>query len=375
MKPQDRTRTILRSTLDAGSRLVAIAIADHMDAHDEAFPSVATLGEETALSESTVQRVVKAGLAAGWLTASGINGGRRTFRIIWERLNDAPPRNPRQADTGVTLTPVSQGRGTGVTVTGVPVSPGHPRGVTVTPEAVTIEATSEAPIRAGAHASERCTPAHPCTPTCARLRRCVAHLPARTEPSCPTTPSSPSSAPLTAPPAPPPAAPSSAPVSSARSGDTSPPSRTTSAAQPSTRSPERAPTTTTTDGYGAAPVRVGDVDLPPDLVALTGGNLRLVGKLTQAGINSTRGLLLIPLVQWSDPDSGKCFVPGCGALVGTLRALLMDRWGVDLGALASRPVGRVGAVGFVPATMEHDDPEALLARIIERDRRAAGGAA
>ena len=69
MKPQDRTRAILRSTLDASSRLVAIAIADHMDAHDTAYPSVGTLAVETDLGERTVQEVIRAGMRAEWLKA------------------------------------------------------------------------------------------------------------------------------------------------------------------------------------------------------------------------------------------------------------------------------------------------------------------
>ena len=82
MKPQDRTRAILRSTLDAECRLVAIALADHMNVHDEAYPSVGTLAIETALSERTVQNVIRHGLAHGWLSAKGASGKPRTMSIL-----------------------------------------------------------------------------------------------------------------------------------------------------------------------------------------------------------------------------------------------------------------------------------------------------
>lgn len=96
MKPQDRTRAILRSTLDAESRLVAVALADHMDAHDEAYPSVGTLAAETALSERTVQSVIAHGLAHGWMVARGANGSRRTLSLVWSALLVAHP----QRDSG-----------------------------------------------------------------------------------------------------------------------------------------------------------------------------------------------------------------------------------------------------------------------------------
>lgn len=94
-KPQDRTRAILRSTLEPEARLVAVAIADHMDADGEAWPNGATLAAETGYCERTVLDVIGHGLETGWLACRWLPGRRRVLRVVWERLNDAgrPNRN------------------------------------------------------------------------------------------------------------------------------------------------------------------------------------------------------------------------------------------------------------------------------------------
>lgn len=95
-KPQDRTRAILRSTLEMEATLIAVAIADHMDAEGEAWPCVATIAAETRIGERTVRDVITHGLDTGWLAARWRPGRIRVLRIVWERLADAdrPCRTP-----------------------------------------------------------------------------------------------------------------------------------------------------------------------------------------------------------------------------------------------------------------------------------------
>lgn len=86
MKPQDRTRAFLTAKIDAQSKLVGIAIADHMDVHDTCYPSVGRLAEVTGLAERSVQTVLGAAIAAGWLRTEGEIGKRRTFTVAWDVL-------------------------------------------------------------------------------------------------------------------------------------------------------------------------------------------------------------------------------------------------------------------------------------------------
>lgn len=134
MKPQDRTRAFLTAKIDAQSKLVGIAIADHMDVHDTCYPSVGRLAEVTDLNERTVQRILKAAHEAGWLQSTGKPGGRRTFAVAWDVLAVALPirasrGNPRTSVTPVPVSPPAESH-----PTPVPVSPG---GVTLSPERVT----------------------------------------------------------------------------------------------------------------------------------------------------------------------------------------------------------------------------------------------
>lgn len=152
MMPQDRTRAILRSTLDAECRLVAVAIADHMDAHDTTFVSVPTIAVETALSERTVQSILAYGIQGGWLLREGKPGCSLTLRLVWERLNDTdrPARtsggrkaNPRTGRTGAPAAPVNGAHPTPAGGAPVPPRPVHPTPAPRAPEATT-QATSEA---------------------------------------------------------------------------------------------------------------------------------------------------------------------------------------------------------------------------------------
>ena len=94
-KPQDRNRAILRSTLEPEARLVALAIADHMDAAGEAWPCADTLATETGYSERTVRDVLTHGIETGWLAFRWRPGRMRVLRIVWDRLADVdrPTRN------------------------------------------------------------------------------------------------------------------------------------------------------------------------------------------------------------------------------------------------------------------------------------------
>jgi hypothetical protein len=80
MKPQDRTRAILRSGLPSTHRLIAIALMDYADASDQAWPSVATVARDTGLNERTVRRALKA-LEGRCLILIGHRSGCRVFQF------------------------------------------------------------------------------------------------------------------------------------------------------------------------------------------------------------------------------------------------------------------------------------------------------
>ena len=80
VKPQDRTRAILRSGLTSTQRLVAIALMDYADQADEAWPSAATIGHDTGLSERTVRTALNV-LNGRGLTLIGYRSGCRVFRL------------------------------------------------------------------------------------------------------------------------------------------------------------------------------------------------------------------------------------------------------------------------------------------------------
>ena len=112
MKPQDRTRTILRSGLDPESKLVAIAIADYLSADDgAAWPSIGTLAINTGLAESTVRRRIHAAELVGWMSAVRRPGWSCRYTVRWLELPPTPVRlTPLPAGhrrPGDTPTPVS----------------------------------------------------------------------------------------------------------------------------------------------------------------------------------------------------------------------------------------------------------------------------
>lgn len=93
-KPQDRIRAVLRSTLDSESKLVAVALIDRMDKSGESWPDVATLSENTGLSERTIRSVILHGMDTGWLDSRWAAFRTRIFRVEWARLTDCN-RAPR----------------------------------------------------------------------------------------------------------------------------------------------------------------------------------------------------------------------------------------------------------------------------------------
>lgn len=88
-------------------RLVLLALADAANDTGRCWPSVPTLMKKTGLSERTVQRSLSELESMGWVS-KGLRNGHSTLYVV---------RNPRQADTPVTLTPPSGWHPTPVTVT------------------------------------------------------------------------------------------------------------------------------------------------------------------------------------------------------------------------------------------------------------------
>jgi hypothetical protein len=86
MKPQDRTRAILRSHLEPSMRLVLIAFADHMDAADSCFVSPETVRDETGLALSTVTLQIAAAQKAGILVRVAGPHKSKDARIVWEAV-------------------------------------------------------------------------------------------------------------------------------------------------------------------------------------------------------------------------------------------------------------------------------------------------
>ena len=89
MNPQDRTRLILHSGLDAESKLIAIAICDHMDSdgHGSWVSMNTGLQMETSLVEKTIRSRVNVAVKVGWLFRDGVRGQtRRDWAIRWEQL-------------------------------------------------------------------------------------------------------------------------------------------------------------------------------------------------------------------------------------------------------------------------------------------------
>ena len=95
MKPQHRTRAILKSGLEASQKIILVAISDHMEDTEEgpdrnARPSVDLLCAETGLSERTLQGHIQTLIKAGILSRHQIPGHRTPHYLIdWGAL---PPQ-------------------------------------------------------------------------------------------------------------------------------------------------------------------------------------------------------------------------------------------------------------------------------------------
>jgi len=89
VKPQDRTRAILRSGLTSTEKIVLIAICDYADESGACWPSASTLAADTGLDERTIRRMVAA-LAKGACLVLEERRGRST--IFHVRLLGLPPR-------------------------------------------------------------------------------------------------------------------------------------------------------------------------------------------------------------------------------------------------------------------------------------------
>jgi hypothetical protein len=89
MKPQDRTRAILRSKLEPSKRLLLVAIADHMDAAGVCWVRPETMAEETGLSHSTVDRLLTELQQDGVLRRWWGEHRAKDIAIVWESLLNA----------------------------------------------------------------------------------------------------------------------------------------------------------------------------------------------------------------------------------------------------------------------------------------------
>ena len=81
MKPQDRTRAILRSSLPSSQRLVLIAVADYADQHGECWPSQTTLAMNTGYSRRTIGKALAALIEAGILSIIGQRSQCHVMRL------------------------------------------------------------------------------------------------------------------------------------------------------------------------------------------------------------------------------------------------------------------------------------------------------
>jgi len=89
MKPQDRTRAILRSGLTSTQRLVAVAVVDYCDAADESYPSADTLAHDTGLTERTCRKALLVMLDLGCFK---VVGRRHGCRVLAFKPASLPPR-------------------------------------------------------------------------------------------------------------------------------------------------------------------------------------------------------------------------------------------------------------------------------------------
>ena len=103
MKPQDRTRAILESGLPSTAKLVGVALADCCDAHDSAYPSVATLARRTSLDSRTVRRVLAEAEVAGWVRRQDRRGTSSVFSLALSALPAASKDDEAPHPTGESI--------------------------------------------------------------------------------------------------------------------------------------------------------------------------------------------------------------------------------------------------------------------------------
>ena len=130
MKPQDRTRTILRCGLDTEAKMIAIAIADYLsDDAGRAWPSMPTLSRDTGLTTRTLRRRVAVAVADGWLDTDRRVGGSTRYGVVWASPAFAPcdvtpdresPRTGSPPGQGVQGTPDTESAPPGQGVQGTP---------------------------------------------------------------------------------------------------------------------------------------------------------------------------------------------------------------------------------------------------------------
>ena len=134
MKPQERSAAIFGSGLSYTQKIVLLALCSFMsDGRDSAWPAVATLQSMTSLGERSVQRVLKAGIAGGWLREDLAAGRRtRTFSVVWSALPTPVTESPRHRVTPSQSHPVRKSPNP-VTETGYP-APETANPVTESPE-------------------------------------------------------------------------------------------------------------------------------------------------------------------------------------------------------------------------------------------------
>jgi hypothetical protein len=417
MKPQDRTRAILLSKVETSLRIVLVVLADAMlEERETCWLAVETIAERAGLCERQTREVLNSAEERGIVRRWSGEHKSRDIAIDWEVLAQAePPKSTRGGSrpaktAGEPAKTATQPAKTAGDTTGkdchpdrqsLPPQPAKtatftgkdcPRSGKEAGSEAGMEAGTPLPPTGGTDGGSACGPDHWCTPTCRRFGRCMLTLPTPERP-CPT---SPTTAPT------PPAAPSPAPpASDASPSEPSPTPSTVPGSAPSgssssgslTRPPNAPPSFTSSAGTTSTdlplPVRIGSLELPPDLPALLDGGdvcdgLRTVGRvhvvnaLLGAGIEDTASLLRVPAAQWRGPD-GRCFVRGLGPAVrDALEAFLVRRWGVALGALAPAPQVRSAFDGGVSSTARETRPadwekamDAQLQREAEEARRWA----
>ena len=110
MKPQDRTRAILRSGLDTEAKIIAIAIADYLsDDAGRAWPAMVTLSRDTGLTTRTLRRRVAAAVAQGWLDTERRAGGSTRYAVAWACPALAPVAVTPDRESPRTGSPPGQG--------------------------------------------------------------------------------------------------------------------------------------------------------------------------------------------------------------------------------------------------------------------------